>query len=154
MGSEQGLPWHGKHGMNDEDVYAVLLLITHCLHFQSLLPAYSAILRDSHILLLDEISAALDSVSEAALHSALERVLKVIAPVFVLLAGLPSSSLCHHCKRIERTLSDALTHPLLFPQCPQYKPARIVRPCSLRIAGRPSKLRIALPSWAKGRWLR
>ena len=37
----------------------------------------SAILRDSHVLLLDEISAALDSVSEAALHSALERVLKV-----------------------------------------------------------------------------
>lgn len=28
-------------------------------------------------MLLDEISAALDSVSEAALHSALERVLKV-----------------------------------------------------------------------------
>jgi len=37
----------------------------------------SAILRDSHVLLLDEISAALDSVSEAALHSALQRVLKV-----------------------------------------------------------------------------
>lgn len=29
------------------------------------------------MLLLDEISAALDSVSEAALHTALERVLKV-----------------------------------------------------------------------------
>jgi ABC-type multidrug transport system fused ATPase/permease subunit len=36
-----------------------------------------AILRDSRLLLLDEISAALDSVSEAALHSALERVLRV-----------------------------------------------------------------------------
>lgn len=35
-----------------------------------------AILRDSRVLLLDEISAALDSVSEAALHSALERVLQ------------------------------------------------------------------------------
>lgn len=38
-----------------------------------------AILRDSKVLILDEISAALDSVSEAALHSALERVLQVIS---------------------------------------------------------------------------
>jgi ABC-type taurine transport system ATPase subunit len=36
-----------------------------------------AMLRDSRVLLLDEITAALDSVSEAALHSALERILKV-----------------------------------------------------------------------------
>lgn len=36
-----------------------------------------AILRDSRLLLLDEISAALDSVSEAALHAALRRVLRV-----------------------------------------------------------------------------
>lgn len=36
-----------------------------------------AILRDSRLLLLDEISAALDSVSEAALHTALQRVLRV-----------------------------------------------------------------------------
>jgi ABC-type multidrug transport system fused ATPase/permease subunit len=34
-----------------------------------------AILRDSKVLLLDEISAALDSVSEAALHTALRRTL-------------------------------------------------------------------------------
>lgn len=34
-------------------------------------------IRDSKILLLDEISAALDSVSEAALHSALQNVLQV-----------------------------------------------------------------------------
>lgn len=38
---------------------------------------YRAMIRDSKILLLDEISAALDSVSEAALHSALENVLQV-----------------------------------------------------------------------------
>jgi len=47
-----------------------------------------AILRDSRLLLLDEISAALDSVSEAALHSALERVLQVgAAPLDALGAG-------------------------------------------------------------------
>ncbi len=47
-----------------------------------------AILRDSRLLLLDEISAALDSVSEAALHSALERVLQVgAAPLGALCAG-------------------------------------------------------------------
>jgi ABC-type protease/lipase transport system fused ATPase/permease subunit len=49
------------------------LVLSFCLPFAP----NSAILRDSHVLLLDEISAALDSVSEAALHSALRRVLKV-----------------------------------------------------------------------------
>lgn len=38
--------------------------------------------RDSRVLVLDEISAALDSVSEAALHDALTNVLQVLRPRF------------------------------------------------------------------------